>query len=40
MEKMGCKEILERMVGILNAQELVTNASSLKMVRDLKGTPF
>ena len=40
MEKMGCKRILERMIGILNASELVTDASSviMKMVRDLKGT--
>lgn len=39
MEKMGCKRILERMVGILNLQELVTDASSviMKMVRELKG---
>lgn len=39
MEKMGCKRILERMFGILNAQELVTDASSMimKMVRELKG---
>ena len=38
MEKMGCKRILERMVGILNLQELVTDASSviMKMVRELK----
>ncbi|KAL9977034.1 hypothetical protein ACROYT_G014396 [Oculina patagonica] len=27
-EKMGCKRILERMIGVLNAQELVTDASS------------
>ena len=35
MEKMGCKQILER---ILNASELVTDASSviMKMVRELK----
>lgn len=40
MEKMGCKRILERMIGILNASELVTDASSviMKMVRELKGT--
>ncbi|KAL9987032.1 hypothetical protein ACROYT_G001267 [Oculina patagonica] len=31
MEKMGCKRILERMVGILNLQELVTDASSVIM---------
>ena len=39
MEKMGCKRILERMVGVLNLQELVTDASSviMKMVRELKG---
>ena len=39
MEKMGCKRILDRMVGILNLQELVTDASSviMKMVRELKG---
>lgn len=39
MEKMGCKRILERMIGVLNAQELVTDASSviMKMVRKLKG---
>ena len=39
MEKMGCKRILERMVGILNLQEVVTDASSviIKMVRELKG---
>ncbi len=39
MEKMGCKRILERMIGVLNAQELVTDASSviMKMVRELKG---
>lgn len=39
MEKMGCKRILERLVGILNLQELVTDASSviMKMVRELKG---
>ena len=39
MEKMGCKRILDRMVGILNLQELVTDASSVitKMVRELKG---
>lgn len=38
MEKMGCKRILERMVGVLNLQELVTDASSviMKMVRELK----
>jgi len=40
MEKMGCKRILERMVGILNLQEVVTDASSviMKMVRELKGS--
>ena len=40
MEKMGCKRILERMIGILNTSELVTDASSviMKMVRELKGT--
>ena len=40
MEKMGCKRILERMIGILQCQELVTDASSviMKMVRELKGT--
>ena len=39
MEKVGCKRILERMVGVLNLQELVTDASSviMKMVRELKG---
>ena len=39
MEKMGCKRIFERMLGILNLQELVTDASSviMKMVRELKG---
>ena len=39
MEKVGCKRILERMVGILNASELVTDASSVIMkmiVRELK----
>ena len=42
MEKMGCKRILKRMVGILNLQELVTDASSviMKMVRELKGNSF
>ena len=40
MEKMGCKRILERMIGILNTSELVRDASSviMKMVRELKGT--
>lgn len=40
MEKMGYKRILERMIGVLDAQELVTDASSviMKMVRELKGT--
>lgn len=40
MEKMGCKRIFERMIGVLDAQELVTDASSviMKMVRELKGT--
>ena len=39
MEKMGCKRLLERMIGVLNVQELVTDASSviMKMVRELKG---
>jgi len=39
MGKMGCKRILERMVGILNLQGLVTDVSSviMKMVRQLKG---
>ena len=39
MEKMGCKRNLERMVGILNRQELMTNGSSIimKLVRELKG---
>lgn len=34
---MGCKRILERLVGILNLQELLTDASSVitKMVREL-----
>ncbi|KAL9977790.1 hypothetical protein ACROYT_G015233 [Oculina patagonica] len=38
MENMGCKRILERTIGVLNAQEQVTDASSviIKMVRDLK----
>ena len=31
MEKMGCMRILERMVGILNLQELMTDGSSIIM---------
>ena len=40
MDKTGCKRILEPMIGILNASELVTDASSviMKKVRELKGT--
>lgn len=39
MEKMGCKRILERIVGVLNLSEVVTDASSviMKMLRELKG---
>lgn len=39
MEKIGCKRILERMFGVLNCCELVTDASStiMKMVRELQG---
>ena len=38
MEKMRCRRILERMIGILNASELVTDASSviMKMIGELK----
>ena len=38
MKKMGCKRILERIVGILNLQEVVTDDSSviMKMARELK----
>ena len=40
MEKMGCKRILKRMIGISNTSELVTDACSviMKMARELKGT--
>lgn len=39
MEKMGCKRILARRVGVLNLSEVVTDASSviMKMLREMKG---
>lgn len=39
MEKIGCKRILERVFGVLNCSEVVTDASTsiMKMVRELKG---
>lgn len=42
MEKIGCKCILERVVGKLNLSEVVTDASSviIKMVRELKGKTY